>query len=316
MGILQRQLQLQRRHLPVRTLFQRIPNLLPRLKPCLLMSPLSVAQYLNTSHPPFDLVVFDEASQIPVWDAVGAIARGHEAIIVGDSKQLPPTNFFSRADDQGIQDDDVIEDLESILDDCLGASLPKRRLSWHYRSRHESLIAFSNHHYYENKLLTFPSPQQDGMGVQWRAVAGTYDLGGSRTNQAEATAVVDEILRRLGDPELARHSLGVVTFSIAQQSLVEDLLETARSEHPEIEPFFSENTTTEPVFVKNLENVQGDERDVILFSICYGPAVGTPVVAVPSPESVLTVYQAFPSAQNVEPPMISSLSRMMLPFGS
>lgn len=270
MGVLQRQLQLKTRHLPVRTLFQRVPNLLPRLKPCLLMSPLSVAQYLDAGHPAFDLVVFDEASQIPVWDAVGAIARGREAIIVGDPKQLPPTSFFSRADEQELGDDDTLEDLESILDDCLGAGLPKRRLIWHYRSRHESLIAFSNHHYYEDRLLTFPSPHQ-GMGVQWKPVAGAYDQGGSRTNKAEAEAVVAEILRRLRDPDLSRHSIGVVTFSVAQQGLVEDLLEAARRDNPEIEPFFDDETAAEPVFVKNLENVQGDERDVILFSICYGP---------------------------------------------
>ncbi|KAA0888137.1 DUF3320 domain-containing protein [Oryzomonas rubra] len=275
MGLLRRQIQRQRGHLPLRALLQKLPNLLPRLKPCLLMSPISVAQYLDPAHPPFDLVVFDEASQIPVWDAVGAMARGKEVIIVGDPKQLPPTNFFSRADtgDGADADDSLVEDLESILDDCIAAQLPERHLNWHYRSRHESLIAFSNYHYYGNRLLTFPSPHQE-LGVSFRPVTGEYDKGKSRTNKTEAKAVVDEVLRRLCDPELCRFSIGIVTFSLAQQLLVDDLLEEARRQHPEIEPHFSDGSA-EPVFIKNLENVQGDERDVILFSICYGPdAVG------------------------------------------
>lgn len=269
-GILNRQRQLRRGHMPVRQLFQKIPQLLSRLKPCLLMSPISVSQYLDACHPPFDLVVFDEASQIPVWDSVGAIARGKEAIIVGDPKQLPPTSFFMRADEQEVTDDTVVEEMESILDECLSARLPQMPLRWHYRSRHESLIAFSNYHYYDNSLLTFPSPWV-GMGVSYRHVpGGTYDKGRSRTNRAEAEAVVQEVLCRLKDPQLSRLSIGIVTFSTAQQVLVEDLLDEARSVHPEIEPFFGEDAV-EPVFIKNLENVQGDERDVILFSICYGP---------------------------------------------
>jgi very-short-patch-repair endonuclease len=271
MGLLRRQLQRKVGHLPVRSLIQKIPNLLPRLKPCLLMSPISVAQYLDPSQATFDLVVFDEASQIPVWDAVGAIARGKEAIIVGDPKQLPPTNFFSKADSGDVDDadDTVVEDLESILDDCIAAQLPERHLNWHYRSRHESLIAFSNYHYYGNRLFTFPSPHQD-LGVSFRHVSGQYDKGKSRTNRAEATAVVNEVLRRLLDPQKAKRSIGIVTFSQAQQMLIDDLLEEARRQNLEIEPYFSDGAV-EPVFVKNLENVQGDERDVILFSICYGP---------------------------------------------
>jgi very-short-patch-repair endonuclease len=271
MGFLRHQLQRKVGHLPVRALIQKIPNLLPRLKPCLLMSPISVAQYLDSSHSAFDLVVFDEASQIPVWDAVGAIARGKEAIIVGDPKQLPPTNFFSRADsgDSVDADDSIVDDLESILDDCIAAQLPQRHLNWHYRSRHESLIAFSNYHYYGNRLLTFPSPHQE-LGVSFRPVVGEYDKGKSRTNRAEATAVVSEVLRRLLNPQQARFSIGIVTFSQAQQQLIDDLLEEARRQNPEIEPYFTDGAA-EPVFIKNLENVQGDERDVILFSICYGP---------------------------------------------
>lgn len=272
-GILKREIGKKRRQLAVRRLFQAIPNLLPRLKPCLLMSPMSVAQYLDPSYPPFDLVVFDEASQIPVWDAIGALARGKQAVIVGDPRQLPPTTFFQRADglDEEPSETEAVEDLESILDECIGAGLRTQRLSWHYRSRHESLIAFSNFHYYKNRLLTFPSPLREGMGVSFRHVPdGLYDRGKSATNRAEAEAVVAEILSRLRDSARQRWSMGVVTFSQAQQTLIEDLLENERRKDPEVDAFFAEDVP-EPVFVKNLENVQGDERDVILFSICYGP---------------------------------------------
>lgn len=275
MGILRHEIGKKRRHLPVRQLMQKIPNLLPRLKPCLLMSPISIAQYLDPRHPPFDVVVFDEASQIPVWDSIGAIARGRQAIIVGDPKQLPPTDFFQRTDgdedDSDGSDDGNVQTLESILDECLSAQIPWHPLNWHYRSRHESLITFSNYHYYGNRLLTFPSAMMDGMGVAWRHVpGGVYDKGKSRTNRAEADAVVSEIVRRLRDPDLSKRSIGVVTFNIAQQTLIEDLLDQQRLADPKLDSHFAEGIE-EPVFVKNLENVQGDERDVILFSICFGP---------------------------------------------
>ncbi len=274
-GIIHRELQKKRRHLPIRTLLAKTANVLHRLKPCFLMSPLSVAQYLDPSFPRFDLVVFDEASQIPVWDAVGAIARGEKVVVVGDPKQLPPTNFFGRQDDEDLVDEDAVEDLESILDDCMGAGLPVRRLDWHYRSRHESLISFSNYHYYDNRLLTFPAPatedSSENLGVSFRLVEdGVYDKGKSRTNAREAEAVVAEVVRRLCDSELCGATIGIVTFSQAQQTRIEDLLDQARRSHPEIEPYFS-GDRQEPLFVKNLENVQGDERDVIFFSICYGP---------------------------------------------
>ena len=275
-GILRREMQKKRRHKSVRTLFREIPNLLPRIKPCLLMSPLSVAQYLDPDHAPFDIVVFDEASQIPVWDGIGAIARGSQAVIVGDPKQLPPTTFFQRTEsedefDAAPVEEEEVEDLESILDDCLASGIARLSLDWHYRSRHESLIAFSNHNYYDGRLLTFPSPDRDGLGVRWREVPdGIYDKGKTRTNRREAECIVEEIVRRLLDPELSRFTIGVVTFNLAQQVLIEDLLEERRREDPRIDAFFAEDTT-EGVFVKNLENVQGDERDVILFSITYGP---------------------------------------------
>ncbi|MCC7397305.1 MAG: DUF3320 domain-containing protein [Planctomycetes bacterium] len=272
LGLLERELKKQRRHKPVRRLFAEIPGLLQRLSPCMLMSPLSVAQFLGRGAARFDLVVFDEASQIPMWDAVGSIGRGRSLIVVGDSRQLPPTTFFQRlaqGDEPAV--DDLPEDLESVLDECGAAGLPRLFLDWHYRSRHESLIAFSNHHYYKNRLLTFPAPQAiaPGLGVRSVQVAGVYDRAGSQQNRIEAVALVDEVVARLADPARARHSLGIVTFSRAQQVLIEDLLDAARRERPAIEPAFAR--ADEPLFVKNLENVQGDERDTILFSICYGP---------------------------------------------
>ncbi|MBM4060232.1 MAG: DUF3320 domain-containing protein [Planctomycetes bacterium] len=272
LGVLERELKKQRRHKPVRKLFAEIPGLLSVLAPCVLMSPRSIAQFLGRGGSHFDLVVFDEASQIPMWDAVGAIGRGRSLVVVGDSRQLPPTSFFQRLE-QGDEPppDDVPEDLESVLDECGAAGLPRLHLDWHYRSRHESLIAFSNRHYYQNRLLTFPAPEREtpGLGVRSVLVAGVYDRAGSRTNRLEAEALVAEVVARLRDPARNRHSIGIVFFSQGQQVLVEDLLDAARAQHAELEPFFT--TVPEPVFVKNLENVQGDERDAILFSICYGP---------------------------------------------
>lgn len=274
LGILRRELAKQRRHLPTRRLIEAMPNLLPKLKPCFLMSPLSVAQYLDTGLRPFDLVVFDEASQIPVWDAIGAIARGTEVVVVGDSKQLPPTSFFSTldGDDESEAEQIAIEDMESILKECNASGVPAMRLKWHYRSRHESLIAFSNRHYYQNELHTFPSPEDrsEHLGVSFNHVAdGVYDRGGSRTNRVEAARVVDRVVGMLLDPT-STDSIGIVTFNQAQQIMIEDMLDAKRREHPEIEHNFT-NQVAEPVFVKNLENVQGDERDTIIFSINYGP---------------------------------------------
>ena len=276
-AVLQREARKKRRHRPVRELLTNCKNLLPALKPCLLMSPLSVAQYLDPELPPFDLVVFDEASQLPSWDAVGAIARGEQLVVVGDSKQLPPTNFFMRVASDEELDEDEVEDLESILDECAAAGFHSLQLDWHYRSRHESLIAFSNAKYYGNRLLTFPSPElsSEARGLGWHFVEGAvYDRARSRTNKIEAEALVREVERRLTHPEPAirAQSLGIVTFSNAQQAVIEDLLDARRRARPEIDAYFTKGgTVLEPVFVKNLENVQGDERDVILLSVCYGP---------------------------------------------
>ena len=271
-GVLRREITKKRMHLPLRQLLQEIPSVVLRLTPCLLMSPLSIAQYLSADASNFDVVVFDEASQIPVWDAIGAMARGKQVVMVGDPKQLPPTNFFGRSD-SAEGDEDVEEgDMESILDECLGASLPTRNLSWHYRSRHESLIAFSNHRYYGGGLVTFPSPMTEDRAVSLHLVKGRYEKGGARINQPEAQALVADLVKRLKTPGFRQSGLtiGVVTFNSEQQRLIEDLLDAERRKDPGLEPFFSE-VELEPVFVKNLESVQGDERDIMYFSITYGP---------------------------------------------
>jgi hypothetical protein len=268
-GILLRAIRSGGRGLSLRKLFEQIPNLLNRICPCVLMSPMSVAQYLDPAYAPFDLVVFDEASQLPTSEAVGAMARGRNVIVVGDPKQLPPTSFFTNTTSEDSDDAVIPEDLESILDDCLALGMPQEHLLWHYRSRHESLIAFSNRHFYENKLLTFPSPFERKSNVKWHPVDGFYDRGKSKQNRAEAEAVVSEIARRLRDPDLSRQSIGVVTFNSIQQTLIEDLLDEAFRNDAELEQAAA--GLPESLFVKNLENVQGDERDVILFSIGYGP---------------------------------------------
>lgn len=266
-GILQRNIRNNGRGMSIRKLFDTIPTLLLRINPCMLMSPMSVAQYIDTDNLQFDLVIFDEASQMPTCEAVGAIARGNSLIVVGDPKQMPPTSFFSTntIDEENLDK----EDLESILDDCLALSMPSKHLLWHYRSKHESLIAFSNSQYYDNKLLTFPSPDDIKSKVTYQSIEGYYDKGKSRQNRAEANAIVNEILIRLADSELSKRSMGVVTFSSVQQTLIEDLLNEAFVKNPKLETIALE--TAEPLFIKNLENVQGDERDVILFSVGYGP---------------------------------------------
>ncbi len=272
-GVLKREMEKKRRHLPLRQLISAIPTVLTRLTPCLLMSPLSIAQYLVPTMRLFDLIIFDEASQIPVWDAIGAMARGKRVVVVGDPKQLPPTNFFNRSEDE-LADDEVAQeaDMESILDECLGSSLPDLQLRWHYRSRHESLITFSNHRYYEGGLVTFPSPHSEDRAVSCTHVSGVYQRGAARTNPIEARAVVSEIVSRLSNPAFVSEglSIGVVTFNSEQQRLIEDLLETERRKNRSLERFFDDDLP-ESLFVKNLESVQGDERDIIYFTTTYGP---------------------------------------------
>lgn len=266
-GILKRNIKNGGRGTSIRKLIDSIPTLLHKLCPCMLMSPISVAQYISLDSEKFDLVIFDEASQMPTSEAVGAIARGKALVVVGDPKQMPPTSFFSTS--AVGEDEAAIDDMESILDDCISLSIPSKHLSWHYRSRHESLIAFSNAQYYDGRLTTFPSTDDQVTKVTLHPVQGVYDKGRSRSNQAEAQAIVDEVVRRLSDPELSKMSIGIVSFSKVQQDKIEDLLTDTLAKHPDLEALAYESS--EPIFIKNLENVQGDERDVILFSVGYGP---------------------------------------------
>ncbi len=267
-GILMRNINNKGRGNSLRTIFDSIPNLLARLCPCMLMSPMSIAQYLDVKRQQkFDLVIFDEASQMPTSEAVGAIARGENVIVVGDPKQMPPTRFFSAANTD--EEAGNLDDLDSILDDCLALKMPSKYLQFHYRSKHESLIAFSNSQYYNNKLNTFPSPDNRTCKVQCVKIDGHYDKGKSRQNKEEAKAVVNEVVRRLKDSELRKRSIGIVTFSSAQQTLIDDLLAEVFNKDSELEAAATQSE--EPIFIKNLENVQGDERDIILFSVGYGP---------------------------------------------
>lgn len=266
LNILNRLLKGKLRGMGVRSMLEEAPELMKVVAPCMLMSPLTVSQYLQPTVD-FDLVIFDEASQLPTSEAIGALARAKCAIIVGDPKQLPPTSFFSSV--YVDEDNPESEDMESILDDCLALGIPERHLIWHYRSKHESLIAFSNNMYYDSKLCTFPSPDALDSKVKLCLVeGGFYDRGATKRNEAEADALIEDVIRRLKDPVLNRSSIGIVTFSSVQKDFIERKLTRAIAENKVEDAAYDRE---EPLFVKNLENVQGDERDVILFSVCYGP---------------------------------------------
>ena len=262
-----------RRLMPIRNLLQRIPHILFRLKPCLLMSPISVSQFLGPELR-FDMVLFDEASQIVPEDAIGSIYRGRTVVVAGDDQQLPPTTFFQKGMIEDYDWDEISDEesevFDSILDEFHGIGLPVKTLRWHYRSKHEGLISFSNHRFYEDTLITFPSAvaRHETLGVKLVHVAdGIYDRGGRRDNLREAKVVSDLVFEQLRlYPE---KTLGVVTFSMAQMEAVDEAILLRRKEQPEYERFFKEDRL-EGFFVKNLENVQGDERDVMIFSIGYG----------------------------------------------
>jgi Superfamily I DNA and RNA helicases and helicase subunits len=275
-GILKRELNKQRKLMPLRKLFNEIPNLLTTLRPCFMMSPLSVSVFLEAQGYNFDLVIFDEASQVHTEDAIGAIMRGKQVIIVGDDKQLPPTNFFTKS----LNDDDFDVDIAtknndgdagaygSILNEAL-AILPERSLRWHYRSRHEDLIAFSNIKIYDSSLVTFPSATEKApdCGVEYIYVSdGVYDRGGKRNNIIESKRVADLVFEHY--KKYPNRSLGVVAFSEAQQQAIDIAIRQKRNQNAMYEQFFLEDRD-EPFFIKNLENVQGDERDTIIFSIGY-----------------------------------------------
>ncbi|WP_229038938.1 AAA domain-containing protein, partial [Faecalitalea cylindroides] len=270
--ILKREASKQRRIMPLRQLFASIPNLILSLKPCLMMSPLSVSVFLATDAFKFDVVIFDEASQVQTENAIGAIFRGKQVIIAGDSKQLPPTNFFnvSNDNDDFYDEDDMAsnETYESILDEA--NLLPEKTLLWHYRSRHESLIAFSNAKIYNNRLTTFPSNISEGtdVGVEYIYVdKGLYDRGGRKGNVLEAKRVAKLVFEHF--KLHPNKSLGVIAFGEVQQQAIDNEITQMRLQNKDFESFFNEELP-EPFFVKNLENVQGDERDTIIFSIGYG----------------------------------------------
>lgn len=275
LGTLRHQLGLKKPSMPIRALLAKLPETLGKLTPCVLMSPLSVAQYFPAGGSAFDVVIFDEASQITTWDAIGAIARGRQTIVVGDPKQLPPTNFFGRSDDEDEEFPEIERDMPSILDEVAVAGIPERRLDWHYRSRDEALIAFSNRFYYDGRLVTFPAPTARSNALQFHKVDGVYVRGpNERVNHVEAKAVAAMVRERLLEglrlSEDQRPTLGVITFNSQQQSLIQDLLDHMCRNNPQLEWYFSQDRE-EPVIVKNLENIQGDERDVMLFSVTFGP---------------------------------------------
>jgi very-short-patch-repair endonuclease len=270
LGVLLHEIGKKRRHIAIRKLLSQTAALVLEIKPCFLMSPLSVSQFLDAREIFFDVVIFDEASQIFPEDAIGSIIRAKQVIIVGDNKQLPPTDFFkSGGIGEEFEDENEVE-YESILDECMYV-LPNMRLRWHYRSRHESLISFSNQAFYQNSLITFPSAEHgEDLGVKFVHVPdGIYDRGGTRSNKREAEVTAKLVFEHFR--KYPNRSLGVIAFSEAQASEIRDQIDSLRRQSPEMEIFFKEGHPNE-FFVKSLENVQGDERDVIFFSIGYGKA--------------------------------------------
>ncbi|MGQ4360782.1 DUF3320 domain-containing protein [Streptomyces sp. SAS_272] len=272
-AVLRREAEKQRRHMPVRRLLTETRDVVRLVKPCFMMSPLTVSQFL----PPdfgFDVVIFDEASQVLPQDAVNSVYRGKALIVAGDQKQLPPTSFFSAAgdsDDGDEWDEDATDGFESILDMCKASGVLRGLpLRWHYRSRHENLIAFSNHEFYDNSMVTFPGALEQGpdIGVEFIKADGVYDRGGNSDNPLEAARVAQRVIHHFDTrPE---HTLGVVALSKAQADAIEEAVQKARAARPDLDHHFTEGRL-DGFFVKNLETVQGDERDVVILSIGYGP---------------------------------------------
>ena len=270
---LRREFNKKRRQMPIRRLLNKSGRVIQQIKPVFMMSPMSIATYLEPGVVDFDLVIFDEASQVKVADALGAIMRGKQVIVVGDTKQMPPTSFFGK---QLVLDDEDAEesltaDIESILGMFLASGTPEKMLKWHYRSRHESLIAVSNQEFYDNKLMIFPSSglNPHAKGLSFNYLQNTsYDRGGSRSNKGEATAVAEAVIKHA--KTRPNQTLGVVAFSTAQRDAILLEVERLRKANSDLECFFGEHDEGEDFFVKNLENVQGDERDTIFISIGYG----------------------------------------------
>ena len=251
----------------IRNLLSDYEELIRTICPVFLMSPLSAAQYLSVNSKKFDIVIFDEASQIPTAEAVGAISRGNSLIVAGDPEQMPPSNYFqTNLDALDDNDGGIQDDLESLLDDCLAICLKRNRLLWHYRSQHESLIAFSNNEFYNHELYTFPSPDNNYSRIEFNYLEnGIYDHG---VNKLEARTILNFIENHFKNEKTRHTSLGIVTFNLKQCDLIQSMVSDLFDKHPEYEIIDNENE--EQLFIKNLENVQGDERDIIVFSIGFG----------------------------------------------
>jgi very-short-patch-repair endonuclease len=277
LSVLRREFEKKTRHLPIRQLILRAGNAIKAIKPIFMMSPLSIATFLPPGSVGFDLVVFDEASQVKPVDAFGAIFRSKQAVVVGDSRQMPPTSFFdSLTKGEEAHEENVTSDIESILGLFAAQGAPQKMLRWHYRSRHESLIAVSNQEFYDSRLVVFPSPDasKQELGLIFHHLPETaYDRGRSRTNPLEAKEVAQAVMKharlQMRLPAKDRLTLGVAAFSVAQMQAIQDQLELLRRQDSSCEEYFAGHPD-EPFFVKNLETVQGDERDVIFISIGYG----------------------------------------------
>ena len=272
LALVQHEIAKQRAHIPIRQLMLRAGRAVQGLKPCFMMSPMSVAQFLAPGQLSFDLVVMDEASQLRPEDALGAVARGAQLVIVGDPKQLPPTSYFQRTIDDETEESDeksAVAEGESILDIALSRYQPVRRLRWHYRSQHHSLIAFSNSEFYDDHLIVFPSAyhERSDLGVKYVDAKGICE---NRRNPVEAERVVDAIFEHI--MLYPSDSLGVVTMNFEQRELIEELLDMKLKQDSFSNGWIeTKENTPEPFFIKNLENVQGDERDVMFISVTYGP---------------------------------------------
>jgi very-short-patch-repair endonuclease len=274
MSVLDEEFARRRGHKTIRGLMRTAGKAIQQLKPVMMMSPLSVAQFLEPGALDFDVLIIDEASQVLPVDALGAIARSKQIVVVGDEMQMPPTRFFSAlvSDESEFEMSEEFEvnDAESILGLCEARGVFSTMLRWHYRSKHESLISVSNRRFYDNCLYTVPSPLlgKCEFGLHFRHIPNSsYERGTSGTNPEEARIVAEAVMMHARrSPNL---SLGVATFSMKQRQAILERLEILRRESPETEGFFLPHGR-EPFFVKNLENVQGDERDVIFISVCYG----------------------------------------------
>lgn len=277
MGFIRGEIAKRRKRRPIRQVMTHAAEMLQRIKPVFLMSPISVAQFLPPSKVEFDLLVIDEASQVRPEDALGSIARAKQIVVVGDQKQLPPTSFFSRLTDNEEEEEDMVEAtaMESILSLCEARGLNESMLEWHYRSKDPSLITVSNEEFYNNRLILPPCPTEsdDNFGLKLVRVPGVYSTleqrnGRPTTNRVEA----EEIATRLKELAQTRpyFSVGIATFSKTQADMVTEVLELQRRENDLLDCFLREDKA-ENVFVKNIENVQGDERDIILISVGYGP---------------------------------------------